>query len=103
MLHKHIAFNYTLDYTYVLRKRGRQPDFTPLAQIPEAVHYSLPIFTLQVSSFSTAPYHSTLIICNSFPSHVHCISLLSTLSQINLIYGSLGFYHSKTFSKSKVL
>lgn len=55
MLHRHIAFNYTLDHTYVLWKMARQPDLTPIAQIPESVHYSLPILSLQISLFSSTP------------------------------------------------
>ena len=53
----HTISNYTLEYTYMLWKRGKQPDLTPLVQIHVSVHYSLPIFLLQVFPFST-----TLII-----------------------------------------
>lgn len=67
-------------------KLGRQPDLTPQAQIPWSIQYSLPIFTLQISSFSTTPYHSTLIICSSLLSQVHYISLLSTLTNQHYLW-----------------
>lgn len=54
----------------MLLKREEQTGLPPAAQVPESVHYSLPIISLCIFPLPTTPYHSILNNCNFFASQV---------------------------------